>query len=86
MQPKKQKENLIFGAWVSKASKVELFSTSKIVWKPKKMEENLSLILNPYLDPTSKSGFKNLESQVIFYDKNSLEAPPQKNPEVYVWT
>jgi len=50
------------------------------------MEENLSLILNPYLDLTSKSSFKNLESQVIFYDKNNLEAPPQKNLEVYVWT
>jgi len=86
MQPKKKEKNPISRAWVSKASEVELFSTSKTVWKPKKMEENLSLILNPYLDPTSKSSFKNLESQVIFYDKNSLEAPPQKNPEVYVWT
>lgn len=44
------------------------------------MEENLSLILNTYLDPTSKSSFKNLESQVIFYDKNNLEAPPPKKP------
>jgi hypothetical protein len=44
------------------------------------MEENLSLTLNPYLDLTSKSVFKNLESQVIFYDENSLEVPPPKNP------
>lgn len=43
MQPKKQKKNMIFWAWVSKVSKVELFSSSKTIWKPNKMEENLSL-------------------------------------------
>jgi len=37
--------------------------------------------------PDLKIKFQNLESQVIFYDKNSLETPPpKKSPrQVYVW-
>jgi hypothetical protein len=31
---------------------------------------------------TSKSSFKNLESHVIFYDKNNSKAPPQKTPSL----
>jgi hypothetical protein len=46
------------------------------------MEENLSLSLNPYLDPTSKPSFKNLENQVIFYDKNNFKNSQKKPPSL----